>query len=123
MTDESVQEGYDRGVIAGEVATRLAGHDKHFSSINGSLDRIAGTLDQFLARQNIMILEVQRLSDKATASAATVIATASALKDADEARRAQSVTAWSPWQKVLAAIAGIGVVFGMIVGAISLISN
>ena len=97
---------YDRGVIANAIETRLAGHDRHFEAINGSIARVASELHD-------LKLAMQRLADQAVARDATVITTASALKDADEARRHTADQRWSPWQKGFAVIAALGVLVGL----------
>jgi len=84
---------YDRGVAAGEIAARLAGHDRHFATINGSMGRVADELRD-------LRLAVQRLGDAADAARATVITTAAALKDAGEARREQVESRWAPLQRL-----------------------
>jgi hypothetical protein len=113
MTSGSAQENYDRGVLAGEVATRLAGHDKHFASINGSLDKIAHTLDQFLVKQNAMIVEIQRLNDNVDL-----------LKEAEKSSHATKVSITSsPWLTILVVIAFIGIIIGMIAGVVAVINN
>jgi hypothetical protein len=114
MTAPDQSDAYDRGHLAGEIAARLAGHDQHFASINGSLADIAKAM-------HALTLAVQRLGNQAEASAATAIATAKALKDADEARRAQSERSWSPVQKFLAVVAGLGTALAMIIGIRTLI--
>jgi outer membrane receptor for monomeric catechols len=83
---------YDRGVAAGEIAARLAGHDQHFGAINGSLGRMADEMHE-------MRLALQRLGDSAAADRATVVTTAVALKDAEEARRDATDTRWAPLQR------------------------
>lgn len=100
---ESSQEAYDRGTVAGEISARLAGHDRHFASINGSLEKLAHEMHQ-------LALAVQRLGDQAEASAATVVTTAAALANAEKARREQGDRAWSPWQKLIAAVGGLAAV-------------
>jgi hypothetical protein len=99
-------DDYERGHSAGEIAARLAGHDKHFASINGSLADIAKEM-------HALTLAVQRLGDQAVARDATVLTTAAALKAADEARRSMSDSSWSPWQKLLAAVGGVAALVGM----------
>jgi hypothetical protein len=49
-------------------------------------------------------LDIRRVADQNEARDARVIATAAALKDADEARRAKTETAWSPIAKVYATV-------------------
>jgi hypothetical protein len=100
VTDDGA---YDRGVAAGEIAQRLAGHDQHLAKINGSMDRVADRLDA-------LVLAVQRLADATAADRATVVTTAAALKDADEARRATDVRHWTPFQRGIAVIGAIGVI-------------
>lgn len=115
---ESNQAAFDRGHLAGEIATRLAGHDKHLTTINGSLDRIA-------ANQEAQTLAIQKQGDAftaklneviatATAAAQTVVATAEAVRLAGEAQRTadhdvaeKSERAWTPFQRVLAVVAGV----------------
>lgn len=98
---------FDRGHLAGGIEARLAGHDRHFAAINGSLADMVNEMHQ-------MTLAVQRLGDQADANAKTVITTAAALKDAEEARRDKSETAWSPIAKVLALIGGAVAVGGLL---------
>jgi hypothetical protein len=104
---EPGESAYDRGHLQGEIAARLAGHDKHFGAINGSLERIA-------ANQVAQTLAIQRLADQAEAEAATRIATAKVLKDAADARkdaddegRKRSEQAWSPIQKLISVVAAV----------------
>jgi hypothetical protein len=105
---ETTGDAYDRGVIAGEIAARLAGHDKHFASINGSLATLASEMHD-------LVLAVQRLGDQAEANAKTVITTAAALKSAEEARRDKIEHSWSPVAKVLAVLAGVVGVVALVV--------
>lgn len=110
MPDEP-PTAYDRGVAAGEIAARLAGHDKHFAAINGHLADMSESLHG-------LRLAVQRLGDQAEANQSTVLTTATALKDAEEARRDKSEQTWSPWQKLFAglgAAAALTAVIGLIV--------
>jgi len=95
---------YERGHLAGEIAARLAGHDRHFASINGSLVKVAENGIEQTKALNALRLAVQRLADQADANQRTVITTAAALKDAEEARRTSSESSWSPWQKALAVL-------------------
>ncbi len=106
MSDKRSDEDYDRGHVAGTIDARLAGHDKHFAEINGSLKDLAREMAK-------MVTAVQRLGDQAIARDATVVTTAAALKDAEEARRSKSENAWSPLTRIsvvlgiLAAIVGL----------------
>jgi hypothetical protein len=96
---ETAQEAYDRGELAGQIAARLAGHDRHFEVINGSLAKVADGLHE-------LTMAVQRLGDQAVSRDATVVTTAAALKDADAARRDKSDRSWSPLAR-LSAAAGV----------------
>jgi hypothetical protein len=94
------QPEYDRGVAAGQVLERLSGHDQHFEKINGSLEKVAANLSD-------LNLGIQRLVDSAAADRATVLTTAKALKDADDARRDKGEQRWSPVQKLIAVTSGL----------------
>jgi hypothetical protein len=107
---------FDRGHTAGEIAARLEGHDRHFQTINGSLERIAGSLEQ-------QTLAIQRLGDQAESAAKTVITTASALKDAEDVRRSKTEQSWSPVQKALAVIGAFVTVTGLIVTIVLAVNN
>lgn len=93
---------YDRG----RVDEKLAGHDRHFEQINGSMKDVAANL----AKNNLLM---QRIIDSAAADRATVLTTAKALKDADDARRDKGEQKWTPIQRLalvlgaLAAVAGV----------------
>jgi hypothetical protein len=57
---ESHKEAFDRGSAAGGLAERLAGYDRHFARINGSIEKGA-------AAQAGLAKQVQRLADQADA--------------------------------------------------------
>jgi hypothetical protein len=97
---------FERGHIAGGIAERLASHDKHFETINGSLADVAREMGK-------MTLAVQRLGDQADSAAKTVITTAQALEKAEAARRSKSESAWSPFQKILVVISVAVSVIGL----------
>ena len=91
---------FDSGFAAGEIAAKLKEHDSHLTKINGSMERVADTLQA-------LTLAVQRLGDQAEADRRTVITTAAALKAAEEARLATSEKHWTPWQRAFAAIGAL----------------
>lgn len=99
---------FDQGVAAGRIDARLAGHDKHFADINGSIKELAGEMHQ-------LVLAVQRLGDAANADRATAITTAAALKEAEEARRGKSETRWTPMARLITVIVAAAVVAGVII--------
>lgn len=105
---------YDRGRVDGDIAARLEAHDHHFDAINGSLAKLAQEM-------HLQTLAVQRLGDQAEAAARTALATAAALKAADETRRAQSEQRWSPIQKLLAVVAGVAAIVATIVAVKALL--
>jgi hypothetical protein len=101
-------EEYDRGHVAGGIDARLAGHDRHFEAINGNIARVGDELHE-------MKMAVQRLADQAVARDATVVTTAAALKDAEDARRDKSEQTWSPIAKLLAILGSITTVVAVAV--------
>jgi hypothetical protein len=100
-------DAYDRGHIAGEIAARLADHDRHFAAINGSLADVAREMHD-------LTLAVQRLGDQAVARDATVITTAAALKDAEDARRSKGEQSWTPFARLIAVLGGLVAVVTLI---------
>jgi hypothetical protein len=110
--NESPQDAYDRGAAAGEIAARLAGHDKHFAAINGSLADIAKEM-------HALTLAVQRLGDQAVSRDATVVTTAAALKDAEDARRSKDDRSWSPIARLFAGL-GAAAALASLIGAVYL---
>lgn len=94
--DDKAQSDFERGQIAGKIEARLAGHDQHFATINGSIEKVAKELAT-------LTLAVQRLGDQAISRDATVITTAAALKDAEAARRNADDQSWSPIARFIAA--------------------
>jgi hypothetical protein len=94
---------YDRG----RIEQRLDGHDQHFERINGSLDKVAKNLAD-------LNLGIQRLVDSGQADRATVLTTAAALKAADDARRDKGEARWTPFQRAIAAIGGVGIIAGIV---------
>lgn len=101
-------DAYQRGHAAGGIAERLDSHDRHFAAINGSLA-------DMVREMHSLTLAVQRLADQAVSRDATVVTTAAALKDADEARRQKETQAWSPWAKLFAAL-GAASALAVVVG-------
>jgi hypothetical protein len=111
-----VEGEYERGRAAGGIEERLAGHDKHFAAINGSLEKFVEQQARYADEMHLMALALQRLADQAVARDATAATTAAALKDADEARRAQEERSWSPIAKLFAflgALAAVAAIVGL----------
>jgi type VI protein secretion system component VasF len=109
-------ESYDRGHIDGVIAARLAGHDAHFAAINGSLAVMAEEMRK-------LTLAVQRLGDQAVARDATVVTTAAALKDAEDARRSTSDRSWTPVTRVIAVLGGIAALIAVLGGASAFLAS
>lgn len=103
------EDDYQRGHAAGGINERLASHDRHFEAINGSLAQMAREMHN-------LTLAVQRLGDQAVARDATVVTTAAALKEAEDARRDRTDRSWSPFAKlfaVLGAASALAAVVGL----------
>jgi hypothetical protein len=109
-------ESYDRGHVDGVIAARLAGHDAHFAAINGSLADMVQEMRE-------LTLAVQRLGDQAVARDATVVTTAAALKDAEEARRSTSDRSWTPVTRVIAVLGGVAALIAVLGGVAALITS
>lgn len=131
---ETNEQAFDRGTEAGRVAAELAQHGAHLDKINGSMDRVAKALEGLRAdnaaqakatraemaaqvesfREEVTALKlvIQGLGDSASADRSTVVATAAALKDADQARRDKTEFAWTPVQRML----GVGMFVVALVG-------
>jgi len=83
------RRGQRDGEIAGQISARLADHDRHFATINGSIEKLAlamGVLNQGVER--------------------TAIA-AEALKGAAAVR-------WSLWEKAFAAVVALSALGGLL---------
>lgn len=91
---------------------RLAGHDRHFEKINGSMEKVAKNLAD-------LNLGIQRLVDSGEADRATVLTTAAALKAADDARRDKGEARWTPFQRASAIILTLVAVLGVIVAVLA----
>jgi len=99
------------------VAVTLARMEGTLNNVNDRLGGVIVRVDRHETVLGELQLSVQRLDLNATSSAATVIATASALKDAKEAQEATSRAevakteqAWSPITRLFAVLAAIGTV-------------
>lgn len=101
MAEETTDQAYIRGVTAGEIAARLAGHDKHLGAINGSLADLVVRFDGLRA-------DVQRAADRTEESARTVAASAKAVRAAGE-------RAWLPWSRIISLVAAAASLVAIIV--------
>ncbi len=105
---------FERGHAAGEIAARLANHDQHFATINGSIARVAEEL-------HAMRMEIQRQGDRAEADRVTVRTTADALKEAEDARREAGEQRWTPMARIAAVAGALAAIAGIAFGIWSLI--
>jgi hypothetical protein len=107
------RDAYDAGHLAGRIDARLADHDRHFAAINGSVARVGDELAD-------MRVQLQRLADSADADRRTVVTTAAALKDAEDARRAVGSDRWSPWQRIAVIVGALTAIAATVVGLVQL---
>ena len=103
-------DDFERGHAAGALSERLAEHDRHFTRINGSMERIAAEMHE-------LVLAVQRLADAAEADLTTALTLAAGLKDADQARRDSTEQHWSPVARLIAAVAAFAALASVILYA------
>lgn len=101
VADETPQEAFDRGQIAGHIAEQLRRHEDHLAKINGSTEKTALALEALNDTQQQMALQLQRLADQSAADAKTRVATAAALKEAEDARRVTAEGRWTPLARTL----------------------
>ena len=89
---------YGRGHLQGEIAARLAQHDVHFADINGSIARL---VTEMHAQNELLrdVITASKLRDEKT------LATALALRETDEARRAAEAKRWQSSQRIFALFA------------------
>lgn len=104
MSGDSADAAYERGVTAGDIAARLAGHEARLGALNGNLARMA---DEMAGVK----MALQRLADQAEGRDATVLTTATALDKADTQRREAAERSWSPVAKLSTAV---GLVLGIL---------
>jgi hypothetical protein len=98
MSEETSE--FRRGRIQGSTDATLAEHAAHLDKINGSMERVATRLGE-------LTLQMQRMADSMEADRATVLTTAKALRDADEARRDKDVQRWSPLARIIAVMGAV----------------
>jgi hypothetical protein len=137
-----VREEYDRGhaagMVAGDIAARLARHDDHFVRINGSVSELAKEMSElrraFSSEVHGLTMAVQRLTDENADNARNVVTAAAALRDqvqttatalekADAARRTQTESRWSPLQRLGTAVAIVAAVVLIIGGVVALVAR
>jgi hypothetical protein len=111
-----VTDEFELGKVQGVTDATLSQHAAHLTKINGSMDRVADRLDGIATG-------LQRLVDSVAADRVTVIATAAALKDAEQARRDKVDTSWSPKAKFISVILAIAVVVATVVGVLTFVAH
>jgi hypothetical protein len=92
-----MNDDYERGKVQGRTESRLDDHDDHFAELNGSVKDLRSEVVN-------LTLAIQGLIDQGKADAVTRLTTASALKDAEIARREKSEQTWSPFAKTITVI-------------------
>lgn len=94
---EAEETARQRGREQGAIESQLAQHAEHLERINGSTERTSQNLQR-------LDLAMQHMIDAFAAAADTVVATAKALEEAEQARRIKSEQVWSPVQKAIAVL-------------------
>jgi methyl-accepting chemotaxis protein len=114
---ETPQDAYERGREAGKIDRRLDEHTERLDRINGAMSDVANELQQL--RMAVQSLGADAKNERAnvitTAAAVkeTAVTTASALKDAEEARRDKSEQTWSPLARIGAGLGIVATVVGL----------
>lgn len=103
---ETAQEAYSRGMEMGVVNTRLDHHDAEIKATNTVLARVVEV-------EATLTMAVQSLTAARVTDAETRVATATAVKDADEVRRRAADITWSPFQKFLTTLAVVVSLVGL----------
>ena len=93
--------------------------------MEGKLDLISFRMDDVVARVErhdteiaALTVTTQRLDSDAKAAAATALALAQALREADDMRSRKVAETWTPFQRFLAALAGVTAVAALVLAAI-----
>jgi len=107
---------YDHGHAAGQIAGQL-------TALSARVGEMSATLSRLADAQASLVLQLQRLEDAAAADRETVLATARALKDADETRQAASERRWSPLARLGAAVGALAALAGIIFGIWSAVTG
>lgn len=100
-------EAYKRGRAEGEIAVRLDGHDRHFASINGSLEEISKAMQA-------TTLALQGINNQMEAREVIATATTAALKAAEDNRVRQAEQRWAPVTKVFAVVAAASTMVSLV---------
>jgi hypothetical protein len=114
---------FDRGHAAGQIAERLREHDRHFERINGSLDKMSDSADglrgELVAEIGKLNMSIQRMTDAMAADRATVLITAGALETARTTARDAAERRWSPFARVMVAVAAAAALIGAVTGLLA----
>lgn len=82
------------------LSGRVDGHDHELKSQGSDIAELKSS--------------TQSLKEQADADKKTAVALALALKEADENRRTKAESSWSPWQKALAVLAGLYIIWQIV---------
>ena len=109
IVGETHKEAYERGAVAGEISARLAGHDKHFATINGNLVDMTKEIHD-------LTLAVQRMGDLMASEERTVdkLEDAALTRQVKKDRPLMSVSQWAGIVAVVVAVLGIAITLYLI---------
>jgi len=114
MPTPDEQQAYERGKVAGELAAKVAEKGQHLDKINGSMEKVATALAN-------LVIGVKGIEQQMAADKETRVATAQALKDAEDARRhleddrrTEDDQKWSPLARVVLLVSALSGLAGLI---------
>ena len=105
-------DAYTRAFESGRIAARLDGHDAQLHELSSTLSKVVDIEGQ-------LTLTVQALGRDAKARDEKAVALALALKEAEDERRTQSETIWSPFAKIITVIVAVAAVLSVTLAYLS----
>jgi len=105
------QDEYNRGVDAGKIDARLAGHDQHFAKINGSIEKMANEMHN-------LVLAVQQLKDGNTNTANALDRYDRTLGAIDQLSLERLKQPWGSQTKLVAIISAVGIIMVVLISVI-----
>lgn len=111
MPDDTPGREFQRGREAGEIAARLAQHDRHFATINGSIEQLAGKMGE-------MTEAIQRLASNQESRDLVAASVAAALVKERERRYRKLDQRWAwpmRWAAVFTMLAAVATVAGVLI--------
>ena len=111
---------YERGVRDGEVNQQLHEHTSRLDKINGSTERVAVRLG-IMSEQNAELIQgIARIDQAMTADKETVKQTAAALRDQADVAGQRDTARWTPFNRLIVAVTGLGGVSAIVYGFLQL---